>query len=145
MQPSYFSNLGQEPGSDNGVATFSGDGVPVGMPATIELETITLAAGPGTPGGSRTDGVEGVFTAEHLPTISDPGKKGHLSNRAGWVYWAGTSFAAPIVSAIAANLLAEDHTLSADDVREAIRGFAVDRTAAKSLGVNTIFAKQVQP
>ena len=43
------------------------------------------------------DGVVGIFLSPTLPFNAGP-------NMSGWAYWAGTSFAAPVISAIAADL-----------------------------------------
>jgi Subtilase family len=52
-------------------------------------------------------GMLGVFI-EWLPTPgAQPGSFSQLPNYSGWARWAGTSFAAPIVSAVLANLLSE--------------------------------------
>jgi hypothetical protein len=148
MQPSYFSNRGEEKGCNNGVATFSGDAIVGETPAAVVLEPagnsrsvageIELQADP------HTDGTQGVFTARKLPSISSPPDSGNAQpdNKVGWVYWAGTSFSTPIISAIAANLLAEMPTMTVDDIIKAVRAFAVPNDHLKSLGVNAIFAKQ---
>jgi hypothetical protein len=85
------------------IATAGGNIVPAGA-----------ADQPGTtdPG----DAVLGIFSADRLP--------GGAANRSGWVRWAGTSFATPIVAAIAARLWATRPTLDAMDVIAWVRGFA---------------------
>jgi Subtilase family len=62
------------------------------------------------------DGVLGIFSADRLP--------GGAANSSGWVRWAGTSFATPIVAAIAARLWATRPTLDAMDVIALVRSFA---------------------
>jgi len=68
-------------------------------------------ATPSTPPiADLTKGVLGVFI-EFLPfPDSSPAGFGFQVNNSGWARWAGTSFAAPIVSAILANLLSESRT-----------------------------------
>ncbi|HVC83570.1 MAG TPA: S8 family serine peptidase, partial [Chloroflexota bacterium] len=55
------------------------------------------------PGPAPRDGMVGAAVE---PTIVTP--YGTVPNTTGWVYWSGTSFATPIISGIAANLLAEN-------------------------------------
>jgi hypothetical protein len=60
------------------------------------------------PVADATKGVLGVFI-EWLPIPdSSPAGYGYDTNTSGWARWAGTSFAAPIVSAILANLLSDN-------------------------------------
>jgi subtilisin family serine protease len=88
-----YSNLGDErvPLLLNGVATFGGNA--------------TLPGGLSGNGPAVTDdapnAVKGIFSAKTLPLNGGP-------NSTGWVEWAGTSFATPIISAIAAHVWAED-------------------------------------
>jgi hypothetical protein len=65
---------------------------------------VRLAAVPGAADG--VNGVVGLFTADPFPfaLIQNPtGGPPPLVNQSGWAHWVGTSFAAPIVSGIAAN------------------------------------------
>ena len=90
--PADYTNAGDEtlPLVLNGIATFGGNTL--------------LDGGPGN-GPPITDlppnAVKGIFSADHLPLNGG-------RNETGWVEWAGTSFATPIISAIAANLWADD-------------------------------------
>jgi subtilisin family serine protease len=46
----------------------------------------------------------GLYTHSAVPGADGPGSP----NTAGWVYWSGTSFATPVISGIAANVLAKN-------------------------------------
>ena len=85
------------------IASFGGNIVPAGA-----------ADQPGLT--DPADGVLGIFSADRLP--------GGAPNTSGWVRWAGTSFATPIVTAIAARLWASKPTLDAMDVIAWVRSFA---------------------
>jgi hypothetical protein len=105
-----YTNAGDEPEPTvrNGVATFGGN--------------TKLPGGPGS-GPPLTDAppnaVKGIFTAAELPLNGGP-------NESGWVEWAGTSFATPIISAIAANLwaasLASGSRVGPPEIIRAING-----------------------
>lgn len=83
--PAFFSSQGDEARFGNGVATYGGD-------ATPQADGSRAIARPdGVP-----DAVRGIFSAPVLPLGKGP-------NETGWVYWAGTSFAAPIIAGLAAN------------------------------------------
>jgi subtilisin family serine protease len=89
-----YSNLGDEAVilDDYGVAAYGGNAALPG------------GAGSGPPridtSADPVDAIVGIFCAKSLPDLS----KAPRDNHTGWVYWAGTSFATPIVSALAANL-----------------------------------------
>lgn len=102
-EPSAFSNKGDEFVLGNGVATFGGNARRrrAGEPARIETAD------------GQPDALVGVFSGEHLPLDGGP-------NMTGLVYWAGTSFATPIVSAIAANVWATDPELSPRELIRAV-------------------------
>jgi subtilisin family serine protease len=57
-------------------------------------------------------GMLGVFIEAYPIPGAAPGSYSMQPNSSGWARWAGTSFAAPIVSAILANLLSEGRTPS---------------------------------
>jgi subtilisin family serine protease len=46
----------------------------------------------------------GLYTQTEVPSADGPGKP----NTSGWVYWSGTSFATPVISGMAANVLARN-------------------------------------
>jgi hypothetical protein len=84
--PARYSNTGEVPTQPvrDAVATLGGD----------------LAADGVTPLG----GVIGVYTAEEFPPL--PPASPPALNETGWAEWSGTSFAAPILAGVAANLWA---------------------------------------
>ncbi|HEY3080499.1 MAG TPA: S8/S53 family peptidase [Chloroflexota bacterium] len=111
-RPSPFSNRGDVVVLGNGVATFGGSAV---APRDGEPPIVEVARD-----GGAVDAVAGLFTAEQLPL-------GGGDNQSGWVYWAGTSFAAPVISAIAANVWAENPALAPRDVMDRVLSFAQPR------------------
>jgi subtilisin family serine protease len=98
-KPSAFSNRGDERVLGNGVATFGGDARrrEPGEPPRIE------------PADGHPDALVGIFSGEELPL-------GVGRNSTGWVYWSGTSFATPIITAVAANVWAAAPELSPREV-----------------------------
>lgn len=110
-EPSAFSNKGDEFILGNGVATFGGNArrLQPGEPARIESAD------------DQPDALVGIFSGEQLPLNGGP-------NTTGLVYWAGTSFATPIVSAIAANVWASDPSLTPRElIRAVIHRYASPR------------------
>ncbi|HET8628180.1 MAG TPA: S8/S53 family peptidase, partial [Thermomicrobiales bacterium] len=109
-----FSNRGDVTQMGNGVATFGGNAsLPTGsplvlsssaptVPPTMTLGTIDTSSGD----PDRIDAAKGLY-------CSDPVCLGGGKNETGWVYWAGTSFSTPVISALAAALWCE-HGAEAD-------------------------------
>ena len=112
--PSRYSNRGDFVVLGNGVAVYGGD-VEAAPPGGLG-QIATRADG-------RPDGVVGIFSAATLPLHGAP-------NNTGWAYWAGTSFATPVISALAANLWARDPTLQPRELiaRITTRGPLADGT-----------------
>lgn len=132
-----YSNCGDENKIvvSNGIATLGGD--------TIinrgQREIADLRDGP--------DAIEGIFSAVDLPffPLSAAGTTvGNGSNTTGWVYWVGTSFAAPIISAVAAAIWDRDPALSPAELIEKVQGFADPAiTQQEDLHCDAIWADQV--
>ncbi len=104
-----YSNLSDEP-SFEGYATFGGA-------ASSDM-------------ADETTGMLGVYIGEF------PGRAGHAAarNTTGWAWWAGTSFAAPIISGLLANLAgAEDQNLS-DAVERALAALETLRAGGTDVG-----------
>jgi subtilisin family serine protease len=108
-QASSFSNRGDAVVLGNGVAVLGGNAVPDPGDPTTHSPIVDTAMSP-------PDAVVGIFSSERLPIDG-------TANETGWVYWAGTSFAAPIASAIAADVWATEPGLTADAVVARVRGF----------------------
>ncbi len=91
-QPAEYSNRGDVimrdgPTVRNGVATFGGDADRVN---DGDLGVID-------PGASPVDAVLGIYASEELTL-------GTGENETGWAYWSGTSFATPVIAALAADI-----------------------------------------
>ncbi len=127
-ESSFFSNRAEDPQGLNGIATFGGDAV---RDNAAQINIIE----PAIPTRERPDGIQGIFTAGTLPFNGGV-------NATGWVYWSGTSFSTPVITAIAANLLAEDSSLSVDMVMQTVQAFGEDPTD-QALRCKVIFADQV--
>jgi subtilisin family serine protease len=101
--------------SGTGVATLGGDAELSIDPAPDKFGKAVIEI----EGGGELDAVKGIF-ADSTFVISGG------SNTTGWAEWAGTSFATPIISAIAAVLWTPDpnfpQLITPWDVIEAIRG-----------------------
>jgi subtilisin family serine protease len=125
-EPARFSNRGDMWVRGNGVATLGGDADPPkdGEPAHIEVDDKSRAV----------DGIAGIFSSEQLPY-------GGGTNETGWVYWAGTSFATPIISAIAANVWAHEPDLRPRQVIDRVMTFTTGKRNA-SLDCPVIHATQ---
>jgi hypothetical protein len=61
-------------------------------------------------GGAVTDGLYGLYVSD----LELAG--GHMGNTTGYAQWAGTSFAAPIATGVAADLWAKDPSLTPDEI-----------------------------
>jgi hypothetical protein len=111
-RPSQYSNKGDFVAFGNGVATFGGDAK---RPAIGSLPKIAVAGLK----NEEVDAIAGLFSAGRLPLDGS-------ANDTGWAYWAGTSFAAPVASAIAANVWATaGAALDAPMVLDAVRNYTV--------------------
>jgi subtilisin family serine protease len=136
-QPSMYSNRGDVRVFGNGVAVFGGQGV-----AASEDE-LPAIPDPGRDGWR--DAVAGIFSAETIPLAPTTA----AANETGWVWWSGTSFATPIVTAIAADLLLDPptSTLNVPALMKTIRGFAtIPEFALEGRGpfdCSAIYARQV--
>jgi hypothetical protein len=126
VQASNFSNRGDSVVLGNGVAVLGGNAVPDPINPNTRSPLVDTSTSP-------ADAVVGIFSSERLPIDGQ-------ANETGWVYWAGTSFAAPIVSAFAAGVWAAEPGLSADDVVARVRAF--QSTPNSDLEVPAIVATQ---
>ncbi len=115
---SRFSNRADMFVMGDGIATFGGNSRSADPPA-IEIGD-----------GKRVDAILGIVSAKRLPDASGNPNQMH-ENTTGWAYWAGTSFATPIISAVAVRLWASLPVAPAtpggptpNDVITALRGVA---------------------
>jgi len=135
--PAMYSNRGDMRVFGNGVAVFGGEGI---VTAAGRLPDIPE---PGRDGWR--DAVAGLFSAPAVPVAPGTWAK----NETGWVWWSGTSFAAPVVAGLAANLLLDPPTshLSVPALIKAIRAMAtIPEFALEGSGpfdVSAIYARQV--
>ena len=115
--PASYSNKGDFVTLGNGVATFGGDATSAHTGGLADV-----AAGAGKMGGGSVEAMRGLFTAPVFPLSSPPNPP--EANQSSWAYWAGTSFATPVISGIAACLWASDAGLPASQLITAVRGYA---------------------
>jgi subtilisin family serine protease len=90
-----YSNRADVPFTGNGVATYGGQGVRSTRKGGVQAVEV-----PDGPPDDR-DAVVGLYTR-----FDQVGPHQGPDESSGWAYWSGTSFATPIISGIAANLLA---------------------------------------
>lgn len=106
-----YSTYPTSPPYHNGIATFGG-GLPMALPPVGNNEEIPAKTyGPPDPRtmttALNTSGLRGLYSSASYPKLStnDPDDDYPAPNKGGWAYWEGTSFAAPIISAVAARVL----------------------------------------
>jgi hypothetical protein len=109
--PAEFSNRGDVESLVNGVAVYGGQAK---RPTASDPPRIDLT--PAANGG-QVDAVAGIYSAETFAMHQNDPQK----NDSGWAYWSGTSFATPVISAIAADIWAESPGLSPWQVMEKVR------------------------
>jgi len=84
---------------------------------------------------NEIDALCGVYTAAQYPALSrnDPESEYPAPNSSAWAYWSGTSFATPIISALAARIL-QGRDPKNIDVRQAILDSARDEVTWTTVG-----------
>ena len=107
-----------------GVATYGGE-VPIVTPPSPPNPTSNH------PDVKITDAPRGIYSSvEYAPLSADPPEQYYAApNDHAWAYWVGTSFATPIISALAARILelqAQGHVIN--NVHQAILNAATDTT-----------------
>lgn len=106
---------------ENSIATWGGQGQ-IDPHATARPGQALEAVVPPATDGDPRDGVVGLYTRPTVGTADGRGPGDR--NSTGWAYWSGTSFATPIISGIAANLLAKNPHATHDDVLRALHAMA---------------------
>ncbi|MGH2390613.1 MAG: S8/S53 family peptidase [Chloroflexota bacterium] len=86
------------------IATWGGQGYETTLPQGTLVLGQPLSRNTEVVESDVRDAVVGLCT---LPTVNAPG-----DNTTGWIYWAGTSFSTPIISGVAANVLARNPKLN---------------------------------
>jgi hypothetical protein len=130
-----YANLGDEAVvlDDYGVAAYGGNAALPG------------GAGSGPPridtSPDDVDAIVGIFSAPSLPGLS----RAPRENSTGWVYWAGTSFATPIVSAVAANLWLQSPGSNHHQIHQALLALGVPADGPPSDGYPDVPVIQVLP
>jgi hypothetical protein len=106
-----YSNRGDVVTLENGLGVYGGEARPLapGGPPRIPLPPTRRGRAP------VVDAVRGLYSAAELAA----GK-----NETGWALWAGTSFAAPVITGLAADLWAEHPELSPVEVIKWLRHHA---------------------
>lgn len=102
FEPSAFANAANIPPSDSGVATFGGD---------LQVSK---------DGNLLPDAVRGLYISPTFP--------GGEQNESGWADWSGTSISTPIISGLAAHLMAQGW--SASNIINRLAGGRERRNAA---------------
>ncbi len=106
-----YSNYPVLPPEHNAIATYGG-----GRPKPVPIIPLGQTPPPDTYGppdphkmttAIDVDGVVGVYSAQTYPRLSEDDTQTEYSapDERAWAYWSGTSFATPIISAIAARVL----------------------------------------
>ncbi len=113
-----YSNCATSPKQPNGIATYGGSiatRVPPPQPTGLPVEPIPTSC---MTGAKDIDALIGVYTFPTYPRLVDPspdkGVPGDCNASYSapkpddyWAYWSGTSFSAPIISALVARILQE--------------------------------------
>jgi hypothetical protein len=133
-QPALFADRGevQSGTTPNGVATFGGDADRSGGGNPAIRPTVHLASG--TP---IRDAPIGIMISATVP--QDNGQ----ANETGWAYWAGSSFATPIVTGLTACLVSAGAPMNA--IVNTILARAPELGPQAELGVSGIPVRQLVP
>lgn len=94
-----YSDYPALPPYHNGIATYGG-GLPTPEPSSPDPGVVTRIDDT-----KPIDAPRGVYSSPSYPGLSADDKEYKARNNSAWAYWSGTSFATPIISAVAARLL----------------------------------------
>jgi len=119
------------PGS-HGIATYGGD-----IPKPDPWLPSAMRHIPARVDTADLDALRGVYSAAQYPALSknDPEPEYAAPNSSAWAYWSGTSFATPLISALAARILQGQDPKSLD-VRQAILDVTTLETLWMRVGDN---------
>ncbi len=117
--PAAYSNRGDVVPFGNGVTTFGGS---IELAHSDDRPAVTRTGA----SGGRQQSIVGLYSSPRLP--------GGAENRTGWVHWSGTSFAAPIVTALAAQLWQQDAAQRPADLIRRVRECAHNIKAWRAQG-----------
>ncbi len=153
-QAASYSNYPALPPNHNGIATHGGNRPQVASSTTAH------------PAGSKTwatvsDGVIGVYSSPHYSMLSatdlPPADYPAPANNYAWANWAGTSFATPVISALAARVMQARNTnavasaMSVQDTittstgQQAILAAPLNNSTAFGFNVTVLRAEQCKP
>lgn len=133
-----YSNRGDEIqiAVANGIAALGGDTI-VNSAGQREIRNL----------GNGMDAIQGLFSAVDLPFLPSSATGtvvGQGSNKTGWVYWVGTSFATPIITAIAAVTWDQQPGLSPAELLGSVQKYADPAISQQGqLNCDAIWADQV--
>lgn len=101
----------------NGLATYGGE-----VPAVVGSSTANPVSNPNV---VVSDALRGIYSSVEFPPLSsapaDPSEQYYTAlNENAWAYWVGTSFATPIVAALAARILEANPALTSYEVHQAV-------------------------
>jgi hypothetical protein len=133
-----YSNYPDIPPYQNGIATYGG-GLPTPEPPTPppcrphHYPKITV---------KDIDSPRGVYTSPtyHALSNDDPQTIYSAPNKDAWAYWSGTSFAVPVISAVAARLL-EGHRQSIQSLPSHLRSAQVQWAITSAQGQQTMLTR----
>lgn len=108
--PASYSNRADVPPIGNGITAFGGEIV---ASRNADAPALTATVAPNT---GRAPFIVGVYSAASLPD--------GRPNSTGWARWAGTSFSAPIIAGVAAQLWSTNSQFSPDQLMVHIRQHA---------------------
>jgi subtilisin family serine protease len=109
QEATRYSNFPALPPQHNGVATYGG-GIPTPLPFGSPIPSSVINPPPGAKTWAIvTDAVRGIYSSTHYSELSatdlPPSEYSAPTSNNAWAYWSGTSFATPIISALAARVL----------------------------------------
>jgi subtilisin family serine protease len=113
-----------------GVATYGGE-----VPTVVGSSTANPVSNPNV---VVSDALRGIYSSVEFPPLSsvpaDPSEQYYTpTNESAWAYWVGTSFATPIITAVAARILELNPGLTSKEVHQAVLALASGTTNWQNL------------